>query len=223
MIDLCSLRFLTPMKTLEGHQLVLQHMIQGPYCTNRSPCWKDGRCSKRYPKHYNEHTRCGEDSYPEMGGHQEGRPHQNITNEWVVPRNLWLLKLFKCHLNVEICSSVHSLKYVVKYTMKSSGQLVFGVIREDEVAQYLTGRYIGPSEAVSTILGFPVHNREPTVIRLQVHLLEQQQVFYRENEAIQHNDNMMKITLTEFFDLCACDPFARTLYYVDVPRFLCVE
>ena len=78
---------------------------------------------------------------------------------------------------------------------------------EDEVAQYLTGRYIGPP-AVSTILRFPIHNRESTVTCLQV--------YYRENEAIQQNGNMAKTTLTEFFHFCARDLFARTMYYVDL-------
>ena len=75
------------------------------------------------------------------------------------------------------------------------------------------------SEAVSAILSFPIHIREPAVIRLQARLPDQQQVFFRENEPIEHNDNLDKTTLRELFDLCTRDLLARTLCYVDIPRF----
>ena len=96
----------------EGNALVLKHiMIHGPNWRATSPCWKNGSCSKRYPKPYNHQTRRGEDSYPiyrrrspEMGGHkshQEGR-NETITSKWVVPHNMTLLKLINFHINVEI-------------------------------------------------------------------------------------------------------------------------
>ncbi|XP_078251965.1 uncharacterized protein LOC144591820, partial [Rhinoraja longicauda] len=127
----------------ELHGLVLKHMIHGPYCNHTSQCWKNGRCSKRFPKPFIESTRCGDDSYPmyrrrspDMGGfqgHQERRRHRPITSEWVVPYNAQLLKLFQCHLNVEICSSVKSVKYVIKYTLKGSDQAVLGLNMDDEI------------------------------------------------------------------------------------------
>ncbi|XP_078251661.1 uncharacterized protein LOC144591268 isoform X1 [Rhinoraja longicauda] len=214
----------------ELHGLVLKHMIHGPYCKHTSQCWKNGRCNKRFPKPFIESTRCGDDSYPmyrrrspDMGGfqgHQERRRHRPITSEWVVPYNAQLLKLFQCHLNVEICSSVKSVKYVIKYTLKGSDQAVFGLNRDDEIIQYLTGRYIGPSEAVGSILGFTTHERHPPVIRLQVHLPEEQRVVITA-DAVQRvrNDDFARTTLTAFMELCSRDQFARTLYYTDVPRF----
>ncbi|XP_078276218.1 uncharacterized protein LOC144605050 [Rhinoraja longicauda] len=147
-----------PLVDPELQGLVLKHMIHGPYCKHTSACWKNGRCSKSFRKPFIESTRCGDDSYPmyrrrsmDMGGfqgHQEGRRDRPITSEWVVPYNAQLLKLFQCHMHVEICSSVKSVEYV-KYTLKGSDQAVFGVNRDDEIIQYLTGRYIGPSEATS--------------------------------------------------------------------------
>ncbi|XP_078280432.1 uncharacterized protein LOC144607444 [Rhinoraja longicauda] len=222
--------FLNQQPYPELHGLVLKHMIHGPYCKHISQCWKNGRCNKRFPKPFIESTRCGDDSYPmyrrrspDMGGfqgHQERRRHRPITSEWVVPYNAQLLKLFQCHLNVEICSSVKSVKYVIKYTLKGSDQAVFGLNRDDEIIQYLTGRYIGPSEAVGSILGFTTHERHPPVIRLQVHLPEEQRVVITA-DAVQRvrNDDFARTTLTAFMELCSRDQFARTLYYADVPRF----
>ena len=191
----------------EGNALVLKHMIHGPNCRATSPCWKNGSCSKRYPKPYNHQTRCGEDSYPiyrrspEMGGqqsHQEGR-NETITSKWVVPYNMTILKLFNSHINVEICTSVKSIKYVVKYTLKGSDQAAFCIDQDDEIKQYLTGRYIGPSEAVSIILGFPIHVREPAVVRLQVHLPDQHLVYIQQNSDRPQNENAPCTTLTFFF------------------------
>lgn len=40
----------------------------------------------------------------------------------------------------------------------------------DEIARYQMGRYISSNEAVWRILGFPIHEREPAVIHLAIHL-----------------------------------------------------
>ena len=115
-------------------------------------------------------------------------------------------------MNVEICFSVKSIKYVIK----GNDQAVFEVSHNDEIAQYLLGRYIGPSEAVAQILGFPVHEREPNVIRLQVHLPGNQRVIVMQNKNVHprgDNEVFGNTTLTEFFNLCARNPFAKTLLY----------
>lgn len=47
---------------------------------------------------------------------QAGWQIWSITSQWIVPYNTQLV--LNCHLNVEMCSSVKSLKYVIKYAMK---------------------------------------------------------------------------------------------------------
>ena len=146
-----------------------------------------------------------------------------IDNRWVVPYNPWLLRHMKCHLNVEICSSVKSIEYVLKYVHKGCDQATFQVTDpsvRDEVTDYINARYIGSTEAAWRILQLPMHERHPAVIQLAVHLENGQRVFFTEETA---QDRAVadppKSTLTAFFDLCSNDPFASTLYYVDVPRF----
>ena len=48
------------------HSAVLRHMIHGPYGTQnqRSPCMKNGKCKKSYPKPFSRETYQGNDSYP---------------------------------------------------------------------------------------------------------------------------------------------------------------
>ena len=141
---------------------------------------KDRKCSKDFPKPFLQSTEQGNDSYPkyrrlkpEDGGHtgelkmrQQGkRVVQVVTNQWVVPYNPFLLRQFNCHINVEICSSINSIKYITKYVTKGNDQVVFELQRAneeagnrqvDEVAQFQNARYVGSSEAVWRILEHPI-------------------------------------------------------------------
>lgn len=43
-----------------------------------------------------------------------------LDNRWVVPHNLYLAARYNCHINVELCISVSSVKYLYKYVYKGS-------------------------------------------------------------------------------------------------------
>ena len=104
-----------------------------------------------------------------------------IDNRWVVPYNPWLLRHLKCHLNVEICSSVKSIKYVLKYVHKGCDQATFQVkdppVR-GEVTDYINARYLGSTEAAWQILQLTMHGRHLAVFQLAVHLENGQRVFF---------------------------------------------
>lgn len=57
--------------------------------------------------------------------------------------NLYLIGRFNCYINVEICSSVKTVKYFYKYIFKGSDR---GVVETDEVVDeikdFLEGRYV---------------------------------------------------------------------------------
>ena len=42
-----------------------------------------------------------------------------VDNTWIVPYNPWLLLKYNCHINVEICCSIKSVKCLYKYVYKS--------------------------------------------------------------------------------------------------------
>lgn len=108
-------------------EIVKKNMIHGP-CSAlniNSPCMIDGKCSKRYPRPLTSDTITGNDGYPlyrrrspEDNGHIATIRMLNqdivIDNSWVVPYNPLLLKTFNAHINVEICNSVKSIKYICK-------------------------------------------------------------------------------------------------------------
>ena len=151
------------------------------------------------------------------------RIKNHVDNRYVVPYNKWLLRQMNSHTNVEICSSVKCIKYVLKYVNKGSDQAIFSIQVEnqnDEILQYQEARYVGSMEAAYRILGFPMHEHYPPVTQLSVHLENGQRVYFDESTA--HtiaNSPAPRTTLTEFFALCNTDDFASTLLYVQVPEY----
>ncbi|GBP65098.1 hypothetical protein EVAR_5244_1 [Eumeta japonica] len=157
----------------------------------------------------------------------------DIDNRWVVPYSPLLSKTYNAHINVEFCSSVKSIKYICKYVHKGSDMAVFRVEntnvnappvnKNDEITLYQIGRYISSNEAAWRIFGFPIHERDPAVVQLAIHLENGQRVFFTNETAIDRAINPPKTTLTAFFELCnrADDfgAFARTLLYSQVPRY----
>ncbi|XP_078440852.1 uncharacterized protein LOC144710886 [Wolffia australiana] len=108
---------------------VTTHMIHGPYGSEnpRSPCMKEGKCSKKFQKEFIDSTQVNNDGYPLYRRRNNGQFIQKgshvIDNRWIVPYNKYLCKAFNCHINVEICSSVQSVKYQYKYVYKGHDRI----------------------------------------------------------------------------------------------------
>ena len=219
---------------------VTKHMLHGPCGPGYnmgSPCMHKTTkvCTKNFPKPSQPETVAGDDSYPTYARPDNGRtvtrPHPNgapgdtiqLTNQWVVPHNPALLLKYNCHINVEICCSIRSIKYMHKYVYKghdrAEGRFVGGggADAENEIKQYLKGRYISASEAVYRILEMPMHCMYPAVDRLAVHLPGDQFVTFEEGRATEAVAEGPKDTkLTAFFKLMLHNPEHRTLKYPDV-------
>jgi hypothetical protein len=119
--------------------------------------------------------------------------------------------------------SIRSIKYVLKYVTKGCDQAIFSVERPDnidEIQQFQQARYVGSSEAAWRILECPLHERFPPVVQLAVHLENGQRVYFTEATVQQRaKAEPPRTTLTEYFALNQTDPFARSLLYLDLPRF----
>ncbi|KAF8787007.1 hypothetical protein HNY73_008646 [Argiope bruennichi] len=169
------------------YNVVKTQMIHGPCGSINplSPCMKDGKCTKRYPRDFLKETQTGHDGYPlyrrrkpEDGGQVTIKKVRGsevvIDNRWIVPFCPLLSRALNAHINVEYCSSIKSIKYVCKYINKGSDMAIFNLknndIQHDEIQTYEIGRYLSSNEAVWRILGFPIHERHPTVVHLSVHL-----------------------------------------------------
>lgn len=154
----------------------------------------NGKCTKRFPKDFTNDTITNVDGYPiyrrrniDNGGQSFIKKINNadidIDSRWVVPYSPLLSKTFNAHINVEFCSSVKSIKYICKYVNKGSDMALFrventNVNKNDKITNYQIGRYISSNEAAWRIFGFPIHERDPAVIHLAVHLESGQRVFF---------------------------------------------
>ncbi|GBM93484.1 hypothetical protein AVEN_189310-1 [Araneus ventricosus] len=114
---------LDPCTDLRLFQIVTKFMVHGPCGTIiiNSPCMRDGQCCKGFPKQFKDDTEENVNGYP-IYRRRVTEPVQvgkyAIDNRWVVPYNPWLLKKFNAHINVEVCASVKSVKYLYKYVYK---------------------------------------------------------------------------------------------------------
>eukprot|EP00965_Chrysotila_dentata_P053171 1764570-Pleurochrysis_carterae.AAC.1 len=119
-----------------------------------------------------------------------------LDNRWIVPYSPYLLLRCKtantdtqtslpsylqynCHINVEACASVESVKYLYKYIYKGPARAMVNVSdhahpQRDEVALFQNLRSIGSSEACWRTLGLRLFDRHPAVLRLALHLPGQQ-------------------------------------------------
>ena len=99
------------------YDLLVNNMLHGPCgaVNPNAPRMVDGKCSKRFPKAFQQVTEDGGDGYPLYRRRDDGRTHQKngftFDNRWVVPYNPHLLLLTQTHTNVEICITVMAYKY----------------------------------------------------------------------------------------------------------------
>ncbi|GBO42860.1 hypothetical protein AVEN_275277-1 [Araneus ventricosus] len=70
--------------------------------------------------------------------------------------------------------------------------------QHDEFQLYEIGRYLNSNEAVWRILGFPIHERHPTVIHLSVHLENGQRVYFTTENVLERVQVPPETTLTAF-------------------------
>jgi hypothetical protein len=103
-------------------------MMHGP-CGDKNfncLCMKNDRCSKFYPKEFQENTIFNETCFTMYRRRDNGifirKGEHKLDNRWVVPHNLKLLKRYQAHINVEYVNKSRILKYLCKYVTKGPDQ-----------------------------------------------------------------------------------------------------
>ncbi|XP_021745360.1 uncharacterized protein LOC110711289 [Chenopodium quinoa] len=142
------------------YDAVLKHMTHNPCGEGRqnSSCMENGVCKRKFPKPFAESTVQGKNSYPIYRCRGDRSPvplHENsatfVDNGWVVPYNSWLLLKYDCHINVEISSSIKSVKYLYKYVHKGVDRVSMEVrtgAEHNEIQQYVDARWVCAPEAL---------------------------------------------------------------------------
>ena len=112
---------------LQDIVLKMGHVVIGGPCGDW--CMIDGKCSKKFPKPFHGETKMDENGYPQYRRRDNGITYDlsngyKVDNQWVVPYCPTLLQIFNCHMNVDIVSTILSVKYLYKYTfIKDTMQL----------------------------------------------------------------------------------------------------
>ena len=200
------------------------------------------KCLKYFPKPFRSESGSNERDYyicyrrrsPAHGGEKVKRKCKvgnrwveiEVDNSWVVPYSPVLSLLFDCHMNAELCiSRVGSVKYLFKYVCKGRDRVTVELAPEDpdrridEIQNFVDARYVSASEAIWRLLGFTYIDRHPPVVRLDVHLPEQQNVYFQDGRAVEvaaRDPNRTK--LLKWFEANQNYPNARHLTYVEFAR-----
>lgn len=201
-------------------------MVHGPCGTidSNARCMENGKCTKGYPKEFQPYTTMDHNGYPHYCRPEDGirflvKGHM-LDHRWIVPYCPYLSAKYDCHINVECAFSVGSVKYIHKYIFKGHDCATMEIhAREDEIKQFLEGRYIGPSEAAWRIFHFALHREYPNVVRLQVHLPGQHMVLFNPDEdarTVLQRAAQEKTTLTAFFSANANDSILGESMYTVV-------
>ena len=211
------------------YETVTTCMLHGPCGDDKptAPCMVNGHCSKHYPKQFREHTLYGENGYPDYARPNNGRTVEKngfaYDNRHVIPYHRYLSAKYNCHINVEICASIESVKYIHKYIFKGHDRTTLELQDDqnrDEIKEYLDARYIGSVESCHHIFEFSMHAAEPTVYRLPVHLEDQQLVYFNADANINDvlgNGVTKETPLTAWFKINQTNPQARETTYQNFP------
>jgi hypothetical protein len=149
-----------PVQQPHLYEVITRCMTHGP-CGNvktNARCMKNGTCSKRYPRPFCEMTSIDDNSYPTYQRRDNGRTFNkeafDFDNRWIVPYNPYLSAKYNAHINVEIATSITSVKYLYKYVYKGGDRATAEVQGEthqwerDETKLYIDGRYVSSSEGM---------------------------------------------------------------------------
>ena len=205
------------------HETVTKKMMHGP--CEKKPCYKDGKCTKSFPKQYSEETKMSFEGYAEYRRRNNGqfvyRSGKKLNNQFVVPFNPTLCLLFDAHINVEVCITIKAVKYLYKYIYKNADYLSVELRNpNDEILRYLDGRFITALEATYHILGFLLHKESVVVMDLPIHLPGEHYVYYK----LGQNFNKIRKTaqrtkLTSWFELNKTSEEAKSLLYYEIPEY----
>lgn len=215
------------------YKTVKSSMVHGPCgeINPYSPCMEDRECTKGYPKKFKLETKKNVDGYPIYRRRNNGNSFETrgieVDNRWIVPYNPYLTKRYDAHINVEICSSIKSIKYLFKYVYKGHDcanvelkQDEPNVLHWDEITTFLDARYVSVPEAMWRLLEKRMHEKSHTVFRLAVHLENLQPVYFLKNveQVALDKARTKKSHLLAWLELNKASSTAHGVLYPDIPK-----
>nr|GEU33583.1 putative ribonuclease H-like domain-containing protein [Tanacetum cinerariifolium] len=145
----------------DAYRVVSEMMVHGPcgLANSEVVCMKEGKCGKKFPKTYNNHTFVDENGYVHYRRRESDiyatRRGVDLDNAYIMPYNLELCLTFHAHINVEYCGWSMLIKYLFKYISKGSDKIAAQIVRpvgeppavsdnapiiRDEIQNFIDGR-----------------------------------------------------------------------------------
>ena len=195
------------------------------------PAWKMANVPK------SSQRICGKtytgDGYPHCRRENDGKcvikNGISSDNRWVVPYNPYLSKKYNAHINVGICSSIKSYKYLCKYVYKGPDMASVAMEVQDESQQnpkkvdeiiiYVNSKFMTASVEYWRIMGFDVHGRDPSIQQLVVHEENLQVVTFSAESPAEAIASPKDTTLLAWFKLNQTDLNARKFKYHEIPEW----
>ncbi len=220
-----------PVDNPELLELIKKFMVHGPcgQYNPTAPCMDRNTCTKGFPKPFLEHTIVTNDSYARTRCSNTGQTvnvkEHHLDNQWIVCHSKYLIWKYRCHINVESIASVKAIKYIYKYVYKGHDRTTMEFGRcIDEVKQYLDARYVSSCEGAWHLYFFEMHDHEPSVLHLPVHLPQQHTVVInidrdRNAQDVLDRNEDKDTTLTAWFKANALhqDGVINNTIYQDFP------
>ncbi|CAN1135092.1 hypothetical protein LINPERHAP2_LOCUS8659 [Linum perenne] len=218
-----------PMIDPIGYAAATKFMLHGPCGVDfpKSPCMIDDRCKKFFPKPYTSETTIDDHGYAvnrrRMTGITAIKSGISLDNRYVVPYNRYLIVKYQAHINIEVCHKGKLIKYLFKYITKGPDRsaVIAAAPPVDEIAQYLDCRSISSYAAVWRLLSFQIHERDPNVVRLCIHLPNEQPISFDAAQPVHSivgRPSCTNTMLTQWFLLNQRYPSARNLTYDRIPN-----
>jgi hypothetical protein len=176
----------------------------------------------------------GKDSYPVYRRRDDGQVvevrNAKLDNRWAIPFNPSLLMLYNCHINIEICSSIKTVKYMYKYIYKSPNGASYTVDKSDngdkvvidKIKRFRDARCVTPPEAAYWLYDFSLYQMYLHVLQLTVHLSGMHMVVYNERDDLRNfinHEKSQKSMLTKYFRMNSVDPFVHSFLYREFPKY----
>ncbi|GKE72369.1 hypothetical protein Tco_1534410, partial [Tanacetum coccineum] len=204
--------------------------MHGPCGAERPsyPCTVNNKCTKKFPKQFNETTFIDESGYTIYKRRNDGctiqKQRADLHNGYVVPYNPGLLRRYQSHINVEWCNQIGSIKYLFKYINKGPDRVTVAAENEevDEISDYYDCRYLSAYEAAWRIYDFDIHYRFPPVERLPFHLPNEQSVIFDERDSLDYTFDKASVNETKFqawMETNMTYTFAQKLLYVEFRKY----
>ncbi|XP_065323624.1 uncharacterized protein LOC135930767, partial [Gordionus sp. m RMFG-2023] len=207
--------------------IVTRCMIHGPcgIINPQSPCMDKGMCTKNFPKDFQNATKSNINGYPSYKRRNLAPiliSKKWVDNRFVIPYNSYLLLKYNAHINVEICTSIKSVKYIFKYVYKGydCANVVLNVdsppTKYDEINNHINARYVSSCEAMWRLLENPMHDRSHAIIRLAVHMPFKQLIYFQQGpeKSAMERAIYKNTTLTAWFILNQLSPCARKTFMI---------